>query len=101
ELLPQGAETPIIARSVYGFGRVTLFAIDLDDFPFANWSGLPRLIERALSDGKTTGGGRTVATPGLSELGTQLFRSQESLFGVERPTVGTALILLLIYAFIV
>ncbi|MDQ3332642.1 MAG: hypothetical protein M3552_18665, partial [Planctomycetota bacterium] len=102
EVLAYGADGPLIARSPYGFGIVTLFAIDLDDVPFSTWAGRPNLIRKAiLRNEPTKAKGRRIIAPGVSDIATQLARSDDSFPNVERPTVGAALILLIVYAAVV
>lgn len=100
---PTGESEPrLIVRSPHGFGRVTLFAFDLDAPPFANWEGLPAVLARALVEQQAAPPktGRT-DDAGVTDLSTQLLRAEESSFGIERPTTGRALLLLLAYAAIV
>ena len=102
QVLLESSGDTIIARSPHGFGQVTLFAIDLDDRPFSEWAGLPGLIRRSLqSDNVETDRGRRRKVAEVTDLGTQLLRIEDQFTGVSRPSVGLALVLLLIYAAIV
>lgn len=98
----------LVARSPYGFGTVTAFAFGLDEAPFRSnqppfkfWAGLPGVLARALVEEE--GGGRNdgAADQGVTDLSTQLLRAEEALPGVDRPTTGRALLLLLLYAAVV
>ncbi|HEX6983727.1 MAG TPA: hypothetical protein VF170_00050, partial [Planctomycetaceae bacterium] len=101
EVILTSADGPLVARSPYGFGRVTLFAMDLDAPPFSTWPGLPDLIRKALFEAETAGRGRRITSPGVTDLATQLVRAEENFPSLERPTVGSALLLLLVYAAVV
>lgn len=102
ETLLDGPEAGLIARGPYGFGQVTVFAFDFDIPPFSNWVGLKDVLGRALLDaaGAAAGSDRG-AEAGVTDLATQLLRAEELLPGVDRPTTGDALWLLLIYAAVV
>jgi len=102
ETLLSGPDGGLIARGPYGFGRVTVFAFEFDAPPFSNWVGLKDVLGRALLDagGTAARGGRNVET-GVTDLATQLLRAEETLPGVDRPTTGRALLLLLLYAAVV
>ncbi len=102
EIKLNGADGPLIVRSPYGFGTVTLFAIDLDDFPFSTWAGTPNLIRKALGTGDPKGKeGRQVRESGVTDIATQLARAEDAFPNVERPTVGSVLLLLLVYAAVI
>lgn len=96
------SDGPLIARAPLGFGEVTVFAFDLDAPPFSTWAGLPSVVERALLPSEGVGGSRRPrAVPGVTDLATQLIRAEEQFPGLGRTTVGTALLLLLLYAALV
>jgi hypothetical protein len=99
---PQGLDTPLTATAAYGFGRVTLFAMDLDTQPFATWSGLADLLgARLLDDASRATRTSTRTTPGVSDLSTQLIRSEDAFPGVVPRSVGVVLLLLLLLAVVV
>jgi hypothetical protein len=102
EVVLPGADGPLIARSPFGFGTVTLFAFDLDELPFSTWSGRPNLIRRALLGtevAKTRS--RRISVPGVTDVATQWARAEDSFPNVERTSVGAALLLLLFYAAVI
>jgi len=102
EELAVGVDGPLIVRSPYGFGTVTLFAIDLDDFPFSTWAGTPNLIRKSLIAGEPSAREtRQVRVSGVSDIATQLARAEDAFPEVERPTVGFVLLLLLVYAAVI
>ncbi len=102
ESYPPGSETPLVVSDLYGFGRVTLFAMDFDQPPFSTWPGLPDLIGHSLADDEiTTTRQRRISSPGVTDLGTQLLRAEQSFPSIERRSVGAALLLLLLFAVIV
>ncbi|MGC1276350.1 MAG: hypothetical protein WBC44_21825 [Planctomycetaceae bacterium] len=102
ENLPSGSDTPLVALGPYGFGRVTLFAMDLDTPPFSGWTGLPDLIrEGVVGDEVVKGQSRRIASPGMTDLATQLLRAEQSFPGLQRRSVGSALVLLVLIAAIV
>jgi hypothetical protein len=99
EVLSPGAA--LIARSPYGFGRVTVFAFDLDALPFSTWSGLPDVLRRALLEEEEASRGSHVTAAGVTDLSTQLLRATEVVQGLGRQTTGDALLALLVYAAVV
>lgn len=102
EVLPSGSATPLVAHGPYGFGRVTLFAMDLDVPPFSTWTGLPELVRQGVvGDEIVKKPSRRIASPGVSDLATQLLRAEQSFPGLERRSVGSVLLLLLLIAAIV
>lgn len=101
ELLASG-DGALIARAPFGFGTVTVFAFDLDAPPFSTWVGLSSVVERALLPSE--GGGsrrRPLSVPGVTDMATQLIRAEEQFPGLNRTTVGSALLLLLLYALLI
>lgn len=98
----EDSEGGLIVRGPYGFGRVTLFAFDLDEPPFSNWAALPDVLARALVEKpRPDDRGERRDDAGVTDLASQLMRAEETLPGVNRPTTGRALLLLLLYAAIV
>lgn len=102
EVLAVGVDGPLIVRSPYGFGTVTLFAIDLDDFPFSTWAGTPNLVRKSLiTADPSLKESRQVRVSGVTDVATQLARADDAFPEVERPTVGSVLVLLLVYAAVI
>ena len=103
ETFGPGPDGPLGGRAPYGFGRVTLLAIDPLQVPLPDWPGLPNLIRRTVAgDGAVATGRRpTASRAGVTELATQLALAEEAFPGVARPAHGLVLLLLLGYAGVV
>ena len=104
QILAGDADAPLIARSAYGFGRVTAIVIDLDQPPLSNWPGLPELVRRAVQTAEPPAAAtthRTAAGAGVSDLATQLARAGDRFPEVRRPKHGTILLVLLVWAVVV
>ena len=91
---------PLLAESVYGMGRVTVLAVDLDHPPLSDWNALPALIERVLVEetsesakGGGTGSGALVHS-GISDLKTQLHAIQDDFPRVRRLAIWQVMVLL-------
>ncbi len=91
---------PLVGEVAWGFGRVTMLAVDIDRQPLVRWGDLPRLVERlvegsgldeslASADGSRsnlrTGG--ALSYSGISDLKTQLHGVQDEFQEVNRPGI--------------
>ncbi|MFP6703089.1 MAG: hypothetical protein VB861_15185, partial [Planctomycetaceae bacterium] len=99
---------PLIGEVAYGFGRVTMLAVDIDRKPLARWIDLPllvrRLVEGAGSDDGAGAGessrsgdrvGRALSYSGISDLKTQLQGVQDEFPSVKRPGVWQVFLLVI------
>ncbi|MAT15248.1 MAG: hypothetical protein CMJ46_08265 [Planctomyces sp.] len=71
-------EGPVVVKTAYGFGVITVSALDLSREPLASWESLPIFFEKIFnrayenqSEG-TTQGGKNLVHAGVSTLRTQL-----------------------------
>jgi hypothetical protein len=96
---------PLLCRSVYGLGRITVFGIDLDNPELARWSGMPDLLRRLIDleepqlKHAQPMSARLTQT-GITELATQLDATQDDFPSVARvttwPVMGLMVALLLV-----
>ncbi len=76
------ASLPLVVRGPYGFGRVTLIALDVDQKLFADWPDRGLFWARALDlkhagadqrrAGRIAGGGGRFYQSGVTDLASQL-----------------------------
>jgi hypothetical protein len=105
---------PLVGEAAWGFGRVTMLAVDIDRQPLARWGDLPRLVERlvegsgldeplAAADGSRsnlrTGG--ALSFSGISDLKTQLHGVQDEFQEVNRPGIWQVFFLVIVVLLLV
>ncbi len=98
-------EGPLVARAAYGFGLVTLLAVDLNRGPLVAWKAVddlgPLLIETASEQARRQATSEQLLRhQGLSDLGSQLAAALDQFPGIRRTSywwvLGQLLLLLLI-----
>jgi hypothetical protein len=111
-LIGATGSVPLVVRGPYGFGRVTVVALDVDQNPFAAWEDRPRFWLRALDLRRQTGddaaatgtvanpGGRVYRT-GVSDLATQLRRALEQFRGVTLIPFGWVAFFIFLYILLI
>jgi hypothetical protein len=110
-LIGASGTVPLVVRGPYGFGRVTLVPLDVDQAPFSTWEDRPRFWVKALdlrlqkSDDSgaspvVTGGGR-VHQNNISDLSTQLRRSLEHISGVTLIPFGWVAFFIFLYILLI
>jgi len=105
EIRASGLDGAVLTRHAFGFGRITLFGVDLNEAPLARWRGLDSFLTsvadlrlKVASDGARSA---RISHTGITELATQLQNGMEHFESVgERSTLSilglTLLYLLLI-----
>ena len=104
--------TPLVVRGPYGFGRVTVVALDVDTRPFADWVDRPLFWTRALdlrrqeaNTGNTgtrlQGRGGRLYQSGVSDLSTQLRQSLERFPGVQLVPFGWVAFFIFLYILLI
>ena len=99
-------------RGPYGFGRVTVVALDVDTRPFADWADRPLFWIRALdlrrqatNDASTgtrlIGAGGQLYQSGVSDLSTQLRQSLEQFPGVQLVPFGWVAFFIFLYILLI
>jgi hypothetical protein len=101
-----GSSQPLVADLPYGFGRVTVVALDLDSELLANWTLLKTVVDKltgAAASAKpvTRKANRQLTHVGVTELATQLQQTNESFATVRRPSYWWVMGLILLYLFVV
>ncbi|MGQ0634076.1 MAG: hypothetical protein ACT4QC_05685 [Planctomycetaceae bacterium] len=98
---------PLVVSVPYGFGRVTVLALDLDRQPLRGWRGLPAVL-RNLVDYRSRSGpsvtrsaNRQLTHLGVSDLETQWQSALEDFGTVERPSFWSVLGLIAVYLCVV
>ena len=99
---------PLIGEVAYGFGRVTMLAVDIDREPLARWIDLPLLVRRLVEGAGSDDGagavessrsgdrvGRALSYSGISDLKTQLQGVQDEFPSVKRPGVWQVFLLVI------
>jgi hypothetical protein len=102
---------PLVVRGPYGFGRVTLIALDVDQKVLADWPERGRFWGRALdlraqrSDqgpgGPQFGGGTRFNVSNVSDLATQLRASLEQFPGVKLIPFGWVAFFIFLYILLI
>ncbi|QDT79911.1 hypothetical protein Mal35_33800 [Gimesia maris] len=109
EILATGLDGPLLVRVPYGLGIVTFLALDLNTSPLINWDGLNNLSRKLATRAKQPIAssqqnavlGKRISQTGISELETQLFHSQQTFPGIERPSHWWVMALILIYLLVI
>ena len=101
--LARGLDGTVATRHGYGFGRITLLGVDLDQPPLARWRGLNSFLTSVVdvsAQVKERTGGARISHTGITELATQLHTGMEQFDEIgERSTLsilGFTLLYLLI-----
>lgn len=106
QILATCLEGPLVTRSSFGFGRITVIGVDLTAPPISRWDGRVSFVKRLLfpdSDSESTKSlARTsLSQSGITDLASQWRAAAIHIPDVERPTLWGALSLLLIYAAVI
>jgi hypothetical protein len=112
KVLSSSGDVPLVVRGAYGFGRVTLLALDVDQKPFADWPERALFWVRALdlrrrsvdpseSGAPVGGGGRRMFQSGVSDLATQLRMALEQFPGVKLIPFGWVAFFIFLYILLI
>jgi len=112
KVLAASGDLPLVVRGPYGFGRVTLVALDVDARPFADWPDRANFWVKALDlrrqaagvAGDTVslgGGGRRLYQSGVSDLATQLRQALEQFPGVKLIPFGWVAFFIFLYILLI
>ena len=100
-------DLPLVTRAPYGFGRITIIAVDVHRPPVSEWapiaavmSRLTGLTELAQGPGAATQTGR-LAHSGVTDLASQLARAQRAFPEVRRSSLWTVIGLLIGYLLVI
>jgi hypothetical protein len=101
---------PLVVRGTYGFGRVTLITLDVDQKPFSDWPDRSLFWVRALdlkraradqtAQGPAIGAGRFYPY-GVSDLSTQLRAALEQFPGVKLIPFGWVAFFIFLYILLI
>ena len=102
-----GNPHPLIASVPWGFGRVTIIAVDIDAPPLSNWPVLKAVLQKIARTG--AGAAKTVARKtnrqlthvGVTDLATQFQVSNEDFSAVRRPSYWFVMGLILLYVAVI
>jgi hypothetical protein len=104
---------PLVVRGAYGFGRVTVVALDVNQNPFATWEDRPlfwvktldlrrQLVdESAASSGIPGAGAGRVYQNNVSDLSTQLRKALEQFSGVTLIPFGWVAFFIFLYILLI
>jgi hypothetical protein len=103
---------PLIVRGPYGFGRVTLIALDVDQKPFADWPDRSLFWLRALdlrrprvdqlgTGSQFGGGGAAFYQSGFTDLSSQLRLALEQFPGVKLIPFGWVAFFIFLYILLI
>lgn len=102
-VLVKELDESLVVQVPYGFGRVTVLALDADRPPLAKWAGMPAFWKKLLGDDERLAvqqGTRTtgqLSQLGMTDLATQLHAAQEEFPAVQRPSNWWVMGLILLY----
>ncbi len=99
-------EGPLLTRSCFGFGLVTVIGVDPSVPPISRWDGRSNFIKRLLLPSNETESAKVPARSSLSQSGITDLASQWRAAAIqfpeiERPTLWGILGLLLVYAAVI
>lgn len=106
KVLVSSLDGPLLCRSSYGLGRVTVFGIDINASPLERWNSAPDLLHQLVDyDVHRSNRSQPIATrltqTGITELATQLDASHDEFPSVARvtmwPVMGLLVALLLLF----
>ncbi|MFI5458267.1 MAG: hypothetical protein ACHRXM_22785 [Isosphaerales bacterium] len=108
KVLSKTSNLPLVVRGPYGFGRVTLVALDVDQKPFANWPDRALFWVRAIdlrppaadqtgAGSLVGGGGRAFNRVGVSDLSSQLRVALDQFPGVKLIPFGWVAFFIFLY----
>jgi hypothetical protein len=112
KVLSATADIPLVVRGPYGFGLVTLVAVDVDQKPFSDWPDralfwvkafdLRRLATESTGTSvRISGGGRRLYQSGVSDLATQLRAALEQFPGVKLIPFGWVAFFIFLYILLI
>ena len=110
-LIGASGTVPLVVRGPYGFGRVTVVALDVDQNPFASWEDRPLFWLRALDLRRQVGdetATTTVLRPGgrvyqnnINDLSTQLRKALEQFRGITLIPFGWVAFFIFLYILLI
>ncbi len=98
---------PLIVRSPYGFGTVTLLGLSLSEEPVKSWPSLPRAMRKLLWDAKqptrsqSKSANNRLAYSGISEFATQMHTALQTFRPVHRLSTWAIIGLMAIYLLVI
>ena len=101
-----GSSQALVADIPYGFGRVTVVALDLDAELLSNWPLLKTVVYKltgaaASAKPATRKTNRQLTHVGVTELATQLQQTHEAFATVRRPSYWWVMGLILLYIVVI
>lgn len=106
-VLVKEGNNPLIAAVPFGFGRVTVIALDIGSPPLSTWSALPVVLRKLMGESvKSTRkelqpSNRQLTQTGITDLATQLQTAQEDFPSVSRPSHWWVMGLLIAYLLVI
>jgi len=111
-ILSVTSNLPLVVRGPYGFGRVTLIALDVDQKPFADWPDRSLFWLRALdlrrprvdqlgSGSQFGGGGAQFYQSGFTDVSSQLRVALEQFPGVKLIPFGWVAFFIFLYILLI
>jgi hypothetical protein len=101
------SNTSIVVRGAYGFGRVTVVALDVDSAPFANWADRGLFWVKALDLHPTSASASgnknraRLTQHGVSDLSTKLREALEQFEGVKLVPFGWVAFFIFLYILLI
>jgi len=98
---------PTLVRVPYGFGRIALIAIDINQTPIKEWGAAEALLQRFIVEagqGVQRSGRNTsqkISRLGITDLSSQLSAIQQDIQSAPRISVWTILGLVILYMFLI
>lgn len=101
----KGLDGVVLTQYAYGFGRVSLLGVDLDQPPMSRWRGLDSFLATVVDVSSHTdqrsGGAARISHTGITELATQLQTGLEQFDAIDERSTLSILGFTLLYLLII
>ncbi|MDA0284692.1 MAG: hypothetical protein O3B86_15195, partial [Planctomycetota bacterium] len=103
--LVTGIEGPLLTRSAYGFGRITILGVDLDRPPLSRWRALDSFVaaiaDLPAADISQESKDQRISHTGITELATQFQIGMETVPQVGERSTLTVLAMVLAFLLVI
>lgn len=108
EVLIQGREGPLAVQTMFGFGKVSFLALELNEAPLSEWDALPAACHRIIFGKRYKQAEQTqenrvgqLSQSGVTDISTQLISTHGEFEGVTRASSWIVMGMLLLYVILI